>query len=188
MIRINLLPHRERKRLQQQQLFLGGLVLLIVVAALLYYGIYQIFAQRVADAQAQVDYLQQVTKELDQKIASVADLRKKRDALLAREKIITTLQDRRDLTVRIFNALAAITPKGVFLSKLEQTGDNITVTGYAESNDQVAAFMRQIESSSTFTKPTLNIISKSKLGSDEVKQFTLQMMVAEPNVSAGAKS
>ncbi len=188
MILINLLPHRQQKRSLQQRLFFGWLIFLIILMTFFYYGIYQIFAQRVAVEQANVNYLHGVTKNLDKKIASVIDLRKKRDVLLDREKIITTLQDRRDLSVRIFNTLAAITPKGVFLSKVEQSGTDILVTGYAEGNDQVATFMRNIRSSHTFDKPTLNIISKNKLGGEEVKQFTLQMKVADPHQNAGAKS
>ena len=180
MIFINLLPHRETKRKQQQQIFLAGLLLVLIVAAAIYYGIYQVFVGRVQAEQQKIVYLQGVTQQLDQKIASIADLRKKRDALLAREKIISTLQGRRDLSVRIFNSLAAITPQGVFLIKLQQQGDNVTLSGYAEGNDQVAEFMRKIETSGVFDKPTLDIISKAKLGGDEVNQFTLQMQTRLP--------
>ena len=180
MIFINLLPHRENKKTQQQQVFLAGLLLIFLIAAVIYYGVYEVFVARAESEQQKILYLQGVTQQLDQKIASIADLRKKRDALLAREKIIGTLQDRRDLSVRIFNSLATITPPGVFLTKLQQQGETITLSGYAEGNDQVAAFMRHIEHSGVFNKPTLDIISKAKLGGDEVNQFTLQMQTHLP--------
>ncbi len=180
MILINLLPHRESKRAQQQQFFLVGLLLILIVAGMIYYGVYQIFVARVQSEQQKITYLQGVTQQLDVKIASIADLRKKRDALLAREKIIGVLQDRRDLSVRIFNTLSSITPSGVFLTKLQQQGNTITLSGYAEGNDQVAAFMRQIEHSGVFNKPTLDIISKAQLGGEEVNQFTLQMQTQLP--------
>ncbi|MCE5359475.1 PilN domain-containing protein [Candidatus Igneacidithiobacillus taiwanensis] len=187
MILINLLPYRDAKRIQNQRLFLGGLLLFLIVVGIAYYGLYQIFANRVSEEQAKVAYLQSVSQELDAKIASVADLRKKRDALLAREKTITALQEQRDLTVRIFNSLAAITPNGVFLSSLQQTGNSISLSGYAQGNDQVAEFMRKIEQSTIFEKPTLDIISKAQLAGQNAEQFTLQMQIKQNKTSSEAK-
>ena len=183
MIRINLLPYREARRVQRSQLLALALVGILLLAALFYYGIYSIFSARVSAEQQKVQYLQNVTTQLDQKIASVADLRKKRDQLLARESIITDLQDQRDMVVRLFNTLARVTPDGVFLTHLKQVGDSITVDGYSQANDQVAAFMRNIEASRIFAKPELNIISKSKLGNEEVGQFTLQMSIRTPTAA-----
>lgn len=183
MIRINLLPYREAQRAQRGQLLVLALIGILLLAALLYYGIYSIFSARVSAEQQKVQYLQEVTTQLDKKIASIADLRKKRDELLSREGIITDLQDQRDMVVRLFNTLAQITPDGIFLTKLQQTGDSITVDGYSQANNQVAAFMRNIEASNIFAKPELNIISKSKLGNEEVGQFTLQMSIRIPTAA-----
>ncbi|CDQ12266.1 Fimbrial assembly family protein [Acidithiobacillus ferrivorans] len=183
MIRINLLPYREAQRAQRGQLLVLALIGILLLAALLYYGVYSIFSARVSAEQQKVQYLQGVTTQLDKKIASIADLRKKRDELLSREGIITDLQDQRDMVVRLFNTLAQITPDGIFLTKLQQTGDSITVDGYSQANNQVAAFMRNIEASNIFAKPELNIISKSKLGNEEVGQFTLQMSIRIPTAA-----
>ncbi|MBN6741542.1 PilN domain-containing protein [Acidithiobacillus sp. MC6.1] len=183
MIRINLLPYREAQRAQRGQLLVLALIGILLLAALLYYGIYSIFSARVSAEQQKVQYLQEVTTQLDKEIASIADLRKKRDELLSREGIITDLQDQRDMVVRLFNTLAQITPDGIFLTKLQQTGDSITVDGYSQANNQVAAFMRNIEASNIFAKPELNIISKSKLGNEEVGQFTLQMSIRIPTAA-----
>ena len=180
MIRINLLPYREAQRAQRSQLLVLAFIGVLLLAALLYYGIYSIFSARVSAEQQKVRYLQGVTTQLDKKIASIADLRKKRDELLSREGIITDLQDQRDMVVRLFNTLARVTPDGIFLTKLQQTGNSIRVNGYAQTNSQVAAFMRNIEASKIFAKPELNIISKSKLGNEEVGQFTLQMSIRPP--------
>jgi type IV pilus assembly protein PilN len=180
MIRINLLPYREAQRAQRSQLLVLAFIGVLLLAALLYYGIYSIFSARVSAEQQKVRYLQGVTTQLDKKIASIADLRKKRDELLSREGIITDLQDQRDMVVRLFNTLAQVTPDGIFLTKLQQTGNSIRVNGYSQTNSQVAAFMRNIEASKIFAKPELNIISKSKLGNEAVGQFTLQMSIRAP--------
>ncbi|MHB1280128.1 MAG: PilN domain-containing protein [Acidithiobacillus sp.] len=183
MIRINLLPYREARRTQRSQLLVLALIGILLLAALFYYGIYSVFSARVSAEQQKVQYLQGITTQLNKKIASIADLRKKRDELLSREGIITDLQDQRDMVVRLFNTLAQVTPDGIFLTKLQQTGDSITVDGYSQANDQVAAFMRNIEASKIFEKPELNIISKSKLGNEEVGQFTLQMSIRTPTAT-----
>ncbi|MGE4530448.1 MAG: PilN domain-containing protein [Acidithiobacillus sp.] len=180
MIRINLLPYREARRAQRSQLLAAALIGILLLAALFYYGIYSIFSARVTAEKEKVNYLQGVTTQLDTKIASIADLRKKRDELLAREGIITNLQDKRDMVVRVFNTLASVTPNGVFLTGLQQTGDSVTVNGFAEANDQVADFMRKLQASKIFADPQLNIISKAKLGGEDVGQFTLQMQIRKP--------
>ena len=184
MIRINLLPYREAQRAQRSQLLVLAFIGVLLLAALLYYGIYSIFSARVSAEQQKVRYLQGVTTQLDKKIASIADLRKKRDELLSREGIITDLQDQRDMVVRLFNTLAQVTPDGIFLTKLQQTGNSIRVNGYSQTNSQVAAFMRNIEASKIFAKPELNIISKSRLGNEEVGQFTLQMSIRTPTAAS----
>ena len=184
MIRINLLPYREARRAQRSQLLVLAFVGILLLAVLLYYGVYSIFSARVADERGKVQYLQRVTTQLDQKIASIADLRKKRDELFSREGIITDLQNKRDMVVHLFNTLARVTPDGVFLTHLRQTGNAITVDGYAQANDQVAAFMRNIEASRIFEKPELNIISKSTLNNEDVGQFTLQMSIRPPTAPA----
>ncbi len=188
MIRINLLPYREARRARQKQYFLLGLLAVLAFGMLLDYGIYGIFSARVSNEQAKVAYLHGVTQQLDRKIASIASLRKKRDELLAREKVIENLQKRRDLTVRIFNTLARITPAGIFLTHLKEQGSSITLSGYAEANDQVAAFMRHIAASRIFTRPTLDIISKTNFGGEQVGKFTLQMQIQEHTASATKKS
>lgn len=180
MIRINLLPYREARRARQNQLFAAGLMAVLILAGFFYYGVYEIFSYRAAVQEQRVQYLQGVAQGLDKQIASIVDLRKERDQLLSREGIITDLQGKRDLTVRIFNTLATITPPGIFLTHLQQQGNTVTVDGYSQANNQVAELMRNIEASTTFDKPLLNIISKAKLGNEEVGQFSLQMDIRAP--------
>jgi len=66
------------------------------------------------------------------------------------------------LTVRLFDELIKVMPKGVFLSKVERSGDKITVLGYAQSNSDISALMRNIEKNALIQAPALTEIKKSK--------------------------
>jgi len=182
-ISTNLFPYRAANRQQGNQKMLAGIALYAAVVGMAYYGVYDIFASRVENEKAQIAYLQGVQGQLDQQIASVKSLRQKKKELLAREEIIARLQTERNLPVEILNALAKITPDGIFLTSVKETQSNIAISGYAQGNDQVAEFLRQIGAQTKlFHKPTLDIISKTQVGGQTAYGFTLQMQLRLPKV------
>lgn len=180
MIRLNLLPYREALRAKKKRQVGMALAGILVMATLTYCGIFQIFSAQVEAKHRQVQYLQTVSKHLKAKIGSVVDLRKKRADLIARAELIARLQDQRNQATQIFDSLAKLTPEGVFLTELQSSRSLITVQGDAQGSAQVAKFMRNIQASSVFSHPVLNIISRFKLGpdnstSESVDRFTLYM-------------
>lgn len=79
-------------------------------------------------------------------------------------EVIQTLQESRPEIVHLFDELAKTTPEGIFLTKFKQTGKNLNLTGKAQSNARVSAYMRMIEASSWLETPVLQVI-KGKGGS-----------------------
>lgn len=175
MIRINLLPYREALRAEKNRQGVVVLVGILLIAAMIYYGIFQIFSAQVEAEHQQVQYLQTVSQHLKAEMTAIAELRKKRAALIAREGLITHLQDQRNQATQLFNALAKLTPPGVFLSTLKTSSFGVAVTGYAEGNADVAEFMRHVQQSKVFSHPALKIISRFKLGKAPVDRFDLRL-------------
>ena len=63
----------------------------------------------------------------------IADLKKQREALIARMSVIYQLQADRIQVVRVFDELARKLPEGVYLTTFRYAGSSISLQGVAQS-------------------------------------------------------
>ncbi|BCX89770.1 type IV pilus assembly protein PilN [Methylomarinovum tepidoasis] len=181
MARINLLPWREERRRQQRQEFFIAVGLGVGLTVVIMAGIHLYLADRIEYQEIRNRYLKSQIAVLDRKIREIRDLEKKRDLLVSKMEIIQRLQSSRPEIVHLFDALARTVPEGVHLNKIVQKGDHLTVTGIAQSNARVSAYMRNIESSPWMEKPQLKVIeSKSKSKHERQGRFTLEIRQRHP--------
>jgi type IV pilus assembly protein PilN len=119
---------------------------------------------------------------LDQKIVEIRSIEDKKRKLLAKIDLIQKLQESRPEIVHLFDEIPKSTPDGVFLTKITQTGADLTFEGKSQSNARVSAFMRSIEASPWLDLPTLNVIqSPEKTDPDELSDFTLRAKQGKEN-------
>lgn len=189
MIRINLLPHREEKRKARRQQFyaLAGLVSLL--ASLIVFLGYTVMAGYISLQEETNDYLKKEIQVLDAQIDQIKGLREKTQAMLARKKIIESLQRDRAEAVRLLAELTAQVPEGVYLKTVKQESAVVTITGYAQSNARVSTLMRNIEASPWMEKPNLIEIKAADVGRRRLSEFsmTFQMSRAEADSPATAQ-
>lgn len=100
--------------------------------------------------------------------------------MVARLHLIQELQASRPLTVRFYDELVRIVPKGMYLNNLKRVGNHITVQGKAESNTRVSELMRNIEKSSWLQDPALTEIKRDKGDSHFRREFTLKLKLIDP--------
>ncbi|MDR2186977.1 MAG: PilN domain-containing protein [Azonexus sp.] len=162
MIRINLLPHREiAKKARRQQFFvLFGLV--AVLAALVVFVVYTFIDGAINSQAGRNTFLTTKIEELNKEIAEINGLKEQTQALLARKQIIEDLQRDRGETVYLLSEMVKQVPEGIYLKSLQQTGLNVNVTGYAQSNARISALMRNLETSEWLERARL-IESKAVL-------------------------
>ncbi|MBL8447103.1 MAG: PilN domain-containing protein [Zoogloeaceae bacterium] len=189
MIRINLLPHREQRRKERRQRFFAlvgasiGLGLLIGLVVHLVIGAY------IDSQEARNDVFKEEIAKLDKDIAEIKRLRDQIDALLARKKVIESLQSNRAETVRVFNEFARLMPEGVMLKSVKQSGLKIELKGAAQSNARVSTLMRNLDGSPYLQTPQLVEIKAGSWDGRRVGEFTLNISIERPQataVSAGA--
>ena len=158
MAHINLLPWRDELRKKKQQQFavvgagtaiLGAL--LVLLAHMQMEGLIETQNQR-------NQFLDKEIAELDTKIAKIKDMEKTKNALLARMDIIQQLQRSRPQSVHLMDQLVYTLPDGVYLNKIDQQGQALTLSGVAQSNARVSAYMRNIDGSQWMAKPKLDVI------------------------------
>ncbi len=181
MILINLLPHREEKRLQRKRAYFAGLAA-SAVAGLAIVGLwFTVLGQMTADQESRNAFLQAEISRLDTQIKDIATLRAEIDALNARKKAVEDLQNDRNVPVYLLNELVRQTPEGVFLTSIRQTGQVIAITGIAQTNERVSEFLRNALYNSTWLeKPDLVEIRASNVAAgtrDQRRLFDFSMRV-----------
>ncbi|MCP0914486.1 MULTISPECIES: PilN domain-containing protein [Legionella] len=162
MADINLLPWRELKREREKKEF-GIFVFIGLTSAVLIIFLINFYAKQLVEQQSRRnEILQTEITRLEKQIKEIADIKKLRQALIARMRIVQNLQGTRSLTVRLFDELIKIMPDGVFLTHVERSGDKVTLLGYAESNTNISQLMRNIENNQWIQNPELTEIKKTK--------------------------
>jgi type IV pilus assembly protein PilN len=173
MIRINLLPHRAEKRRARQLQFtiLSGISL--VVGIVIVGFVHVAIDTRISYQERRNEYLKQQIVVLDKQIAEIKKLREQTQSLLARKTVVENLQSTRSSVVRLMDQMLRILPDGVHLKSLKQTGEKISVVGYAQSNARVSTLMRAIEDSPWINTPVLVEIHSSTTAGARLSEFSL---------------
>jgi type IV pilus assembly protein PilN len=173
--RINLLPWREMRRRQQDRQLLT-----IAVAAWILMGVVVVYAYlyvgSLIDTQTRRNkLLQDETAKVEQEIKEIAELRKRRQDLIARMNVIYQLQGDRSNTVRMFDELARKLPEGIYFTSMTAAGAGVSLKGIAQSNARVSALMRNLDGSQWFATPQLEIINVRARGSERLSEFSLNV-------------
>ena len=180
MVRINLLPWREERRVERKKEFLVALALVALLAALVLIVVDQLINSEIDYQNRRNGYLRQNIAELDAKVAEIRDLQRKRTELLDRMRVIQELQGNRPIIVRIMDQLVRTVPDGVFYTSLKSSAGKITVEGVAESNNRVSSLMRRMEGSDWLEEPNLDAVRAAPDYGDQATTFNLTVNVQLP--------
>jgi type IV pilus assembly protein PilN len=177
MIRINLLPHREIRRKQQQKQFFIALGVVAAVGIAVWFAVHTVLNQQYADQQDRNKLLSDEIVKLDKQIEEINKVKEQTAALLARKKVVETLQANRSEVVHLLDQLVRQLPDGVYLKGVKQVGQKVTITGYTQSQARVSTLMRNLESSPNLDNPGLIEIKATQVGAQRLNEFTLNVNV-----------
>ncbi len=180
MSKINLLPWRQAYREQKKREFFSIIAGVFILAGISAYA-------WVSGVQASIDnqnsrnrMLEQEISKLDAQVKEIAELKKVRNDLLARIKVIQELEGTRPVIVRYFDEFARSVPDGVFITFLERKDATVRVEGVAESYNRVASFMRNLDSSEWFSAPSLTSVVAVPEEGEQASRFKLTVRTSAP--------
>ncbi len=183
MARINLLPWREERRQQQQKEFgiiagaAAGLVLvLILVAHLVINGQINFQNQR-------NKVLKDEIAVLDKRIREIKNIEEEKARLISRMEVIQQLQQSRPQIVHLMDKMIDALPDGTYLTSLNQSNDQVSLAGKAQSNARVSAFMRGIERSEWMASPALQQIVDQDRSRSGLFVFQMNLKQASPKAT-----
>jgi type IV pilus assembly protein PilN len=180
MAKINLLPWRQAYREEKKREFLG-IVGGVAVVAVLFAYIWVVSVQSsIENQEARNLMLTQEIAKLDAQVKEISEIKKVRDDLLARIKVITDLEGTRPVIVRYFDDFARAIPDGVWVNLVDRKGNLMTVEGVAESYNRIASFMRNLEASDWFASPSLSSVTASPAEGEEASTFKMTVETTVP--------
>lgn len=176
MLRINLLPVRvsKRKEAGKQQLFLYALV--VILGVIVNSAWSHSRASDLNARQAKLKRTKDDIAQLDRIIGEVKNIKAEQNALKDKLDVLDKLKTGRSGPVRMLDELASITPKKLWLRKMDEKAGSIAFDGTAVSIDDVSAFMAALKTSRYFTAVELKkTTTAARSGDDRFKlvDFTI---------------
>jgi type IV pilus assembly protein PilN len=186
MIRVNLLPHREIRRKQQQQQFFIMLGVVVAIGAGIWFAVHSYLEDQFDNQVNRNKYLQVEIEKLDKQIAEIQKLKDQTAALLARKRVVETLQATRSEVVHLMDQLVRQLPDGVYLKNIKQGGTRVTITGLTQSQARVSTLMRNLDASPHLEKPGLiEIKAAQAAGGQRVNEFIMSVFITRAAAPAG---
>ncbi len=158
MAKINLLPWREELRAERKKNFLVALGGVVVLAGVALFAADTAMNAAIDHQRDRNAFVQKEINTLNAKIKKIAELKKRKQQMLERMKVIQDLQGNRPVIVRVFDELARAVPDGVYFSRVQYLGGRLQLTGVAESNNRVSDLMRRFDESEWFDEPSLSAV------------------------------
>lgn len=180
MIRINLLPHREIRRKRQQQQFFVMLGVVVGIGLAIWFLVHTSLSSTYETQVSRNGYLTAEIKKVDKEIEDIKKLKEMTAALLARKKVVETLQSNRAEVVYLLDDLARQLPDGMYLKGVKQEGSRVTISGYTQSQARVSTLMRNLEASQHLERANLIEIKAVPQGSARINEFTLTVNITRP--------
>ncbi|MDG2460667.1 MAG: PilN domain-containing protein [Luminiphilus sp.] len=179
---INLLPWREGRRQRRKHQFLLGLGSVLIAAMLSLWVWGQVVNIQISGQKMRNEYLGTHIRLLDQEVSEIRDLQHKRNQLIARMRVIQSLQGNRPVMVRLLDQLAKAVPDGVFYTSLRTRAEVVSIQGIAESNNQVSRLLRHLEASDWLESPNLDAVQAAPDYGDQAMTFTLTVNLQLPEL------
>ncbi|WP_444918803.1 PilN domain-containing protein [Microbulbifer sp. JMSA003] len=188
MAKINLLPWRQEYRAQKHKEFLQVALLVFIAAVVIAFVWMKMVDQQVINQKERNQILQTKINALNVQVREIKELKKRRQELIDRMRVIQELQGNRPLSVRYFDELVQATPEGVWLSDMKREGNRLNLTGVAESNNRVSSFMRNLDQSDWYESPNLTGVTATPQFGDQASEFRLTVNVSERKQDASENS
>jgi len=180
MASINLLPWREAMRQEKKKEFLIQLAGIVGVAFLGCVAWVQAVDGTIDNQRERNQMLTTEIGLLDKQVEEIKDLKKRRQELEARMRVIQDLEGKRSVIVHYFDEFAKDIPDGVYFTSLQRRGDKFFIKGISESNQRISDLMRKLDASEWFTNPNLKSVVANPPTGEQSARFDLELNAAQP--------
>ncbi len=184
MIEINLLPHREAKRVADLRQTGAVLILGLILEGGLIGFLNSDVKSDLEAAKLEVGQLQKEIEDYKPQQAQVEMFKKTRTELEEKLSVIDGLDQGRKGPVRLMDELARYTPDRLWLTEFNTTGNSVKIKGESLDTGTVADLLRGLNESAYFRNVDLDRTTRGK----EVDGVMVVSFVITADFVPGAKS
>jgi type IV pilus assembly protein PilN len=174
MIKVNLLPYREKKKEVQsknQFVILGALGFAFV---LLLGGFHLFTVMKLNDLDSEVRSTQESIQQIKASVGDINQYKKSKEVLEKRLNVISYLEKNRFAKVVFLDELTSMVPVNqVWIKSMKESETDVKIDGFAKDNIAIARFMRSLEKSKQLTSVDLVSSKQTEIAGNRLKQFTL---------------
>ena len=174
MIKINLLPYREKEKkenLQRQIFILSGtlvLFLLIMIAVQLY------FSMSISGMETKVREADAKLVVLNKKVGDLEGFKRDKREIEQKLGVIKSLEGNRLFPVRMLDEINRLVPAGdIWLEKISENGQELRIEGIARDSITVAGFMKSLEKAGFIQSVDLGVSREKEVSGVKLQQFIL---------------
>lgn len=174
---INLLPWRDEMVAYNKKFFFRLIIIALVLSGFFLIITYHLFFSEVAYTSSYTQALEEAKTNLVNNIKDYLKFKKENEEILTRINTLKRLENKRFQTIQVLNAIAQLTPKGVYLTKISRKDSTLDLTGIANSNLLITQFMKGIEKSSDLQIVSLRKVEKTDNKELLLTQFDLSLSI-----------
>ena len=177
MIKINLLPYRasKKKETATQQFVIMGLVLLATIVAAVV--IYLITVTKISTTKKEITKSENELAELKKKIGEIDNLKKLQAEVQKKLDILNLLRKEKTGPAIRLAKLSDIVPEKMWLTKYQESGTTVLISGLAYNEDLIADFMRSVQSSEQFGNVELQVSEQQEINGVKLKRFDISCKI-----------
>lgn len=184
MAKINLLPWREAYRAEKKKEFITLICVVLVAAIVVAFGWDRVVNAQISNQESRNQLLKSEIAKLDKQVAEIKELKKRRQDLLDRMLVIQELQGNRPEIVKLYDEFVRAVPDGVYFTKMVLKGKQLSLEGYAESNNRVSSLMRRLDASYKFAEPNLTKVQANEILGEDGSRFEMRVKVVTAPVES----
>jgi|SRR6185369_7290189 len=173
MIKINLLPYRVSKKKETAQQQLTILAAIIVGALIALGAIYIVTAGKIKTTKSEIARSESDLADLKKKIGEIDNLKKLQAEVQKKLDILNQLRKEKTGPAIRLARLSDIVPEKMWLTKYQESGTSVSISGLSYSEDLIAEFMRNIQSSNEFGNVELQVSEQQEVGGIKLKKFDI---------------
>lgn len=173
MTRINLYPWRVEFEARQKKQFFIILGVTCALTILLMIILSSSYSWAINNQTENNDYLNKEIVEMSRQLREIDELKSQKDALITRLAVIQQIEHDRYHTLNLFNEIVNLINPLIVLKSIKRTENLVKLNGVAESNAEVAKFLRAIEMSSYFSNAQLDQIKVDEPVADPIAKANL---------------
>lgn len=183
MTRINLLPVRISKKKETVIQQLVAAAVAIVGTAVVLLVIHLSLVAKIKAADTEISNANAEIASLKKKIGEINNLKKLQAEVKKKLDVLEELRKEKIGPSRRFAALCDSLPDKLWLTKYAESGDKVSISGMAFSEDLIATFMKLLQATPEFTNVELLVTEQAEVGGTKLKKFDITCSFNRPQAA-----